>query len=440
VLEVPRRRLRAGLIAAAALAALVPAASAGAATAPSFTNYAAPAPLGQDAGEPSVGVNWKTGNVLYQAGLQTLKVDFSGGAPTWTDVSAPTTSITGLDPISFTDHDTGRTFVSQLLGACSSMAYSDDDGATWTPNPLGCGLGAAVDHQTVGGGAFHSGVQGPLTGYAHAVYYCAQASVSAQCALSQTGGAVFNPATSMYNATQCGGLHGHLKVAPDGTAYVPNEDCGGKAAAVTSTDNGLTWRVDTVPDSSTQDESDPSIGVGSRGTVYLGYQGQDGHAYATVKPAGASGWAKSIDVGSALGIKNVQFPAVVAGDDDRASLAFLGTTTGGDDQAATFAGVWHLYVATTYDRGATWTAADATPTDPVQRGCIWLGGGSNTCRNLLDFMGSEIDRQGRVLVGYADGCTATCPSGGANTHSAAATIARQTAGTTLFSAYDGSTP
>jgi hypothetical protein len=109
---------------------------------------------------------------------------------------------------------------------------------------------------------------------------------------------------------------------------------------------------------------------------------------------------------------------------------------GGDDQAATFAGVWHLYVATTYDHGATWTTVDATPTDPVQRGCIWLGGGSNTCRNLLDFMGAEIDHQGQILVGYADGCTATCPSGGANTHTAAAVIARQTAGTGLFQSAD----
>jgi hypothetical protein len=55
---------------------------AGAATAPGFSNYAAPAPLGQDAGEPSIGINWKSGNVLYQAGLQTLKVRALGAEPT----------------------------------------------------------------------------------------------------------------------------------------------------------------------------------------------------------------------------------------------------------------------------------------------------------------------------------------------------------------------
>ena len=52
---------------------------------------------------------------------------------------------------------------------------------------------------------------------------------------------------------------------------------------------------------------------------------------------------------------------------------------------------------------------DATPTDPVQRGSICTGG--TTCgndRNLLDFIDVTIDEQGRVLVGYADGCTGAC--------------------------------
>jgi hypothetical protein len=49
--------------------------------------------------------------------------------------------------------------------------------------------------------------------------------------------------------------------------------------------------------------------------------------------------APSIEVGRALGINNMQFPTVVAGDDGCASFAFLGTTTAGDDQAATFPGV-----------------------------------------------------------------------------------------------------
>jgi len=47
---------------------------------------------------------------------------------------------------------------------------------------------------------------------------------------------------------------------------------------------------------------------------------------------------------------------------------------------------------------------NATPGDPVQRGCIWNGGGSNACRNLLDFNDASVDRSGRVLLAYTDGC------------------------------------
>jgi hypothetical protein len=128
---------------------------------------------------------------------------------------------------------------------------------------------------------------------------------------------------------------------------------------------------------------------------------------------------------------------VVAGDANRAAYAFLGSTTAGDYQAASFTGEWHLYVAYTYDGGASWTTVDATPTDPVQRGCIWLQGGSNVCRNLLDFMDATVDKQGRVLVGYADGCTAACVNDrSVNTHTTIGTIARQSGGLGLFAAYD----
>ncbi len=40
-------------------------------------------------------------------------------------------------------------------------------------------------------------------------------------------------------------------------------------------------------------------------------------------------WINDEDVGAQLGIQNIMFPAVVAGDPDRAAFAFFGTTTGG---------------------------------------------------------------------------------------------------------------
>jgi hypothetical protein len=150
-------------------------------------------------------------------------------------------------------------------------------------------------------------------------------------------------------------------------------------------------------------------------------------------------WTDDQNVGAALGVHNAVFPAVVAGDDDRASFAFIGTTTPGNYQDATaFKGDWHLYVATTYDGGKSWVTVDTTPSDPVQRGSICTGG--TTCgndRNLLDFMDATVDRTGRVEVGYADGCTGACAQpGGAQNFDAYATIARQQTGNTLYAAYD----
>jgi hypothetical protein len=105
-----------------------------------------------------------------------------------------------------------------------------------------------------------------------------------------------------------------------------------------------------------------------------------------------------------------------------------------------------MYVATTYDRGASWTTVDATPHDPVQRGCIWNAGGGNPCRNLLDFNGMTIDKTGRVMIGFADGCVPSeIASGNDCVASTAVTdnrlvahgaILRQLTGKTLFSQYD----
>src|ERR671933_2811607 len=156
------RRTYGGLVAGLAIAVLAAVSLGGGAaraagTPPTFTNFVAPAPLGRDAGEPSIGSNWKTGNVMYQAGLETLRVnnfDDVAKTATWTSVGSTITSTASLDPILFTDHSTGRTYVSQLSADCSLMAFTDDDGASWFQNPVGCGLAAGADHQTVGGGPY----------------------------------------------------------------------------------------------------------------------------------------------------------------------------------------------------------------------------------------------------------------------------------------------
>jgi hypothetical protein len=423
-----------------------------------YANFACPA--GQTCtsgfGEPSIGVNWKTGNVLFAGGgsLKTYRINnfndqTSPPSATWTNVSGNQHIATSprlfADPILFTDSRTGRTFVDQLEGLTpfSTMEYTDDDGNLFIPSQ-GSGIASGVDHQTIGGGPLAAPLTRdpnlPRPAYPNGVYYCAQALGPANCALSLDGGETFGPAVETWT-TECGGLHGHIKVAPDGTAYLPNKGCGGRQGMAVSTNNGITWTIRTIPGTGTG-ESDPSIGIATDGTVYFGFVDGDGHPKVAVSHDKGASWdtfsgnANFIDVGIPFGIQNAVFAAVVAGDPNRAAFTFHGTPTAGPFQDASFAGVWDLYVAQTYDGGRTWTTVKAT-SDPTQRGCIWLGGGDNPCRNLLDFMDATIDQVGRVIVGYADGCTGGCATDPNNTaKSVWATIARQSVGKRMFAQFD----
>lgn len=414
---------------------------------PRYANYIPPKGLGVNGGEPTLGVNERTGAVMYIAGTETLKVELdqctSPARATWTDESFLTTSQTSLDPILFTDQALGRTFVSQLLpNKMSLMAFTDNDGLTWTPSQ-GAGFNSGVDHQNVGGGPFAPGL-GALTDYPNAVYYCSQDIAYANCAVSRDGGLTFGPAIPIYTLNECGGLHGHIKVGPDGTAYVPNKNCGGEQAVVVSEDNGLTWAVRRVP-GSIEGSSDPSVAVARDGTVYMGWADGSKHPFVAVSHDQGRTWTNIKNVGLRstglpYDIQNVAFPAMVAGDGDRAALAFLGTPTAGpgDTDDPAFPAEWHLYIAHTYDGGQSWVTVDATPTDPVQRGTVCQGGtlACSTTRNLLDFNDATLDAQGRVLVAYADGCTGACVQGPPGNYAELATLARQMSGKSLYAEFD----
>jgi hypothetical protein len=407
--------------------------------APQFRNYHVPLSLmpptaeeqaigGRAFGEPSIGVDTRNDNVMYQAGLYTIKAHFGSGShpqATFAEVSdKPLTSSFSEDAILFVDRFTGRTWVSQLDAACSISAYSDNDGKTWTPAAKGCQTPPAVDHQTIGAGPFAKPIPSGAT-YPDAVYYCSQNVAYAACGLSLDGGNTYGAASPMFNSSECFGLHGHVKVAPDGAVYVPNKACGAPECIVNSTtagphchpgyavstDNGATWTVhNTGGHTRLFNTGDPSIGIGSRGTMYFGFGGRDGRPYVTVCKHDGATCARPKPVGWRFHIRNTEMAEVVAGDDDRAAFAFLGSTTPGDDQQYAFRGTWHLYVATTYDGGKHWATVDATPSHPMQRGCIEFDGdcpsdrGSNDQRNLLDFNDLTIDREGRILVAYTDGC------------------------------------
>ena len=429
--------------------------------APRYYNYSPGPGIGENSGEPTLGFNRTTKKAMYISGLQTLRVTFpeTGACDgIWEDVSAVFTSKKSLDPILFLDQNTGRTFVSQLnsvvppaspvlIGLNSLMAYTDDDGVNWTPAQLNPPDGS-YDHQTVGGGPYPATL--PLANPVNkgsAVYYCSQAGVTAFCSRSDDGGLNFGPSHAIYNAVTdgCGGIHGHVKVAPDGTVYVPNRGCNGVQALAVSLDGGTTWQVRKVQGIGWTAKAppgilDPTVGIASDGTLYFSWissENDGGHIMASVSHDRGVSWNTPTDIGAAQGIKNAVFTSAVAGDPQRAAVGYIGTTTPGDHQATDFNGTWYAFIATTYDGGQSWAVVNATPNDPVQReACIWNQGGSNACRNLLDFNDIVMDDKGRALYSYADGCIGDCVSGPPNSYSAKATIARQSGGRGLLAAFD----
>src|SRR5213595_4108177 len=245
--------------------------------------------MGHDAGEPSVGVNRKspnsaTGVTNFQSDLQTLFIKFDDSCPangqkaTWYNSSAPTSLFVDSDPIGFTDRDTGRVFAGELTLTSPSckVSFTDTDGLDALGQPTSAGwspssgpLGSGIDHETIGGGPYHAPIPSLPTPYPNAVYYCSQDLVTAFCLRSDDGGATFGPPVPTYTS-QCGGLHGHVKVAPDGTVYLPNNSCGGTGAVVVSEDNGLTWNVRPVQNATSRTRAnanlqDPAVGVDNNG-------------------------------------------------------------------------------------------------------------------------------------------------------------------------------
>jgi hypothetical protein len=443
---------------------------------PTFSNHVSPpGSFGNDAGEPSIGVDWNpnvpslthdqvnTGGVaMFTSGTEQLRVNFDDATspPTvlWEDMAAPI--VTGLDPIGFVDHQTGRIFALELAVGDSSAAFSDNDGNSWTPFNAG-GFPAGPDHETLGGGPYNEAAVPPPPPhplYPNAIYYCSQnIAGGAECSRSDNGGVTFGPGVDIFDPVECyGGIHGHAKVGPNGFVYVPNSSCSagtGSQGVAVSRDNGLTWVDYTVPNS--VGSGDPSVGIGSDNTLYLGYVNGDGRPHVAVSTDYGTTWINDYEVGTPVGcapgdqyapcrIKSAVFPTVVAGDGDRAAFGFLGSTTGGNFQdQATFQGIWNFYVATTYDRGAHWVTVNATEGDPVQKGSICLLGficGND--RNLLDFNDISVDKQGRSIAAYADGCVAP-GCGAANNYEgrdSKAAVVRQLSGRRLFAAFDPPQP
>ncbi|MGB0651714.1 MAG: sialidase family protein [Thermoplasmatota archaeon] len=441
----------------------------------------------ENVGEPTIGIPWNTDSLFFHAGATTIKGVFADDdSVTWTDVTPPYQLPINLDPMLVADEDTGRVLAGGLLGPCSLMYYSDDDGVTWLPAGNMCS-GAQFDHQSIGIGP-KPGVGNPTNSpQLQNAYYCGQLGLIG-CSVSFDGGVTWTaptPAVVQFvdpggdDTAACGGFHGHWRISRvTGTAMLPVPACasrhgllvanagldGTEVAGVT----GLLFEGRTVAGSHEWDGGfDSSIGISrGEGWIYYGQADYMGARIGLSKDEGLS-WeslGEGADTTTWLDVGQFHDPPVVAatfadvqaGDDDRAAFTFLGLEDldgdgAGDEYGDLYAcdepadgenRYWNYYAAFTYDAGNTWEVQRLTD-HPVQVGGIWDGGGGNPCRNLLDFNDMDIDSEGRVHIGYADGCIAECwkvEGGGDDRYAVEPRVLRQVAGNGLFAAFDEAPP
>ncbi len=426
-----------------------------------FIEYEVPG--ASDAPEPTLGIPWNTDHVFFHAGSTTIRGAFNAANEAdWVAVTAIYQVPTNLDPMLHADPDLGRVWAGGLAGPCSVMFWTDDNGATWVPTGNMCS-GVRFDHQSIGSGP---GTEGSLNVlFEHNVYYCGQFGVIA-CTVSYDGGETFLPFQDV--AGNCGGFHGHIRVSrATGFMAVPVAGCD-ELGFISTADNGLTYQSNTIKGTEKWTNGfDPSLQFSRpSGWMYYGMASEHGIHMAMTKNQGES-WetlgATEDSAGSTwLDIGQFHDPPIVAGtfadvqvgDDERAAFSFMGLEGGpGADLEFLKSNsiyqcderqdelIWHYYVAMTYDAGTTWDVQRVS-SDPIQVGGVYdvVVDGASNCRNLLDFNDMDIDSQGRVHVGWADGCVSECAeTQSPNTdgyRSRVGKVTRQSEGLGLFSEFD----
>ena len=391
--------------------------------------------VGEDAAEPSIGIT-SSGCIFFIAFEKVMRSCDYG--ETWEEkqdpaLCAPTTS----DPYGWVDPVTDRVFNVQMMGLESSwICWSDNDGETWAGNPHDSGTTPLNDHIKLATGPWTNSGYGLVgqfsqTVYETAVYYCYNKLAGIFCFTSFDGGASFEAGGQIVGlATTNGGLHGAISTAPDGTVYVTPRVA--TPTVIVSKDNGFSWFERTMG----EDQGTPNprknseVSTDSESNAYHVWTGADEGIYLARSTDSGETWEQESLRVSPSQVISTAFPQTDAGDPGRFAVTYLGSENvsllnesnldgnpwDGNGHYAPNEVHYHLYVTFSLN------ALDEEPvfhtrrltTDPVQVGAICLNsgdcrsdqGGSN--RNLLDFNDLHIDREGRVFIAIADGCTGEC--------------------------------
>jgi hypothetical protein len=379
-------------------------------------------PTGYRRGEPTLGVT--SDRTIFTVGEESNVLRSRDDGKSWQvlddGVFGPPLD---SDPFLWVDPMTERVFNSRLDGSVW-LAWTDDQGGSWSANPAAAVLPVA-DHQRLTTGPPPAGVS--VNGYPNLLYIAYLSfnifggdtpNEGFRVAVSDDGGRTFTRDVPVFTSGDGCGTHSSVAVADDGTAYIARHRCDDVAVS-RSTDGGAVWERVVELNGTEAWTLDPMMDVDDAGNAYILWQGAGGALWLSHSSDGGDSWSEPV-LASHPSITSAVFPDIIAGDDGRVAIAYLGTTTPDDDwndgerkhdpSVAGDEAVWHLYVSYLEDATGddpTFTTARLTPdTDPVQRGCINQDSDTpNLCRNLLDFM-DMVEHEGSVYVVYPDGCHA----------------------------------
>ncbi len=380
--------------------------------------------VGRNAAEPTIGMT-KEGNAFFPAAtfdgpgeladtrlLRTKDFNFS-----WQDITPPLPADLPftLDPYVYVEEDSSRVFDADLYLGSTYLSFSDDQGKTFTTNPLASGPNVVNDHQSFFAGPRPTGAPATVLPpsdpkFPELLYYCFNRVSDSSCSRSSDGGVSFVPSGAPAypgvngNGEFCGGLAGHVGTDRKGNVYLPRGYCGTPFVSV-SKDAGTTWKRVPVSNSVKIFSHESSITSDRENNLYYTWVSEKYKLpFLATSTDGGFTWSKPLMI-APPNVREAQFVTVAGGKRGGIGITFMGTTVADQSDKTR---PWDLYTIVSLDALAanplfiSNVANPGGPTDPIHRGDC-----PDRCGNVLDFLDAIISPFGNndLWASGVDTCT-----------------------------------